>query len=53
MDREIDTGRRKKSDKQKDSYARNGGFSQKHVRAHEALAAKSAHKLHTGGAAGR
>jgi len=52
MDREIDAGRRKKSDKAKDTHARNGGFSQKHVRAQEALAEKNASKLRTGAAAG-
>lgn len=40
MDKEIKTKRVKKSDKAKEKYERNGGFSQKHVRLAEALAAK-------------
>jgi hypothetical protein len=35
-----DPKRRKKSDKAKEKYERNGGFSQKHVRATEALLEK-------------
>jgi hypothetical protein len=35
-------GRRKKDDKAKEKYERNGGFSQKHVRIVEALAATRA-----------
>jgi hypothetical protein len=35
-------GRRKKDDKAKEKYERNGGFSQKHVRLAEALAAARA-----------
>ncbi len=35
-----DPKRRKKSDKAKEKFARNGGFSQKHVRATEALLEK-------------
>jgi hypothetical protein len=34
------TERKKKSDKAKEKYERNGGFSQKHVRLMEAAAAK-------------
>lgn len=40
MDRDIKTKRDKKSDKGKEKYERNGGFSQKHVRIAEALAEK-------------
>jgi hypothetical protein len=36
------TPRKKKSDKAKEKYERNGGFSQKHVRQAEALAEKAA-----------
>jgi hypothetical protein len=43
MDKEIKTKRTKKSDKAKEKYERNGGFSQKHVRLTEALAAKMSH----------
>ena len=35
-------GRKKKDDKAKEKHERNGGFSQKHVRLAEALAAKRA-----------
>ena len=35
-------GRKKKSDKSKEKYERNGGFSQKHVRLAQALAEKKA-----------
>ena len=35
-------GRKKKADKAKEKYERNGGFSQKHVRLVEALAEKRA-----------
>ena len=35
-------GRKKKDDKAKEKYERNGGFSQKHVRLVEALAEKRA-----------
>lgn len=35
-------GRKKKDDKAKEKYERNGGFSQKHVRLAEALAEKRA-----------
>ena len=38
-----DPKRRKKSDKAKEKYALNGGFSQKHVRATEALLEKRSH----------
>jgi hypothetical protein len=38
MDREIDAGRRKKSDKSKDKRAHNGKFSQKHVRIQQEMA---------------
>lgn len=38
----IKVGRSKKSDKAKETYERNGGFSQKHVRMAEALAEKRA-----------
>uniref|UniRef100_A0A6C0AMA4 Uncharacterized protein n=1 Tax=viral metagenome TaxID=1070528 RepID=A0A6C0AMA4_9ZZZZ len=38
----IKIGRNKKSDKAKETYERNGGFSQKHVRMAEALAEKRA-----------
>jgi hypothetical protein len=36
----IKTDRKKKSDKAKETYERNGGFSQKHIRLAEALAEK-------------
>jgi hypothetical protein len=36
----IKTERKKKSDKAKETYERNGGFSQKHVRLMEATIAK-------------
>ena len=36
----IKTDRKKKSDKAKETYERNGGFSQKHVRLSELLAEK-------------
>jgi hypothetical protein len=36
----IKVGRNKKSDKAKETYERNGGFSQKHVRLMEAMAEK-------------
>lgn len=36
----IKVGRNKKSDKAKETYERNGGFSQKHVRMMEAMAEK-------------
>lgn len=39
MERDIKTKRDKKSDKAKEKYDRNGGFSQKHIRLVEALAA--------------
>ncbi len=39
-----DPKRRKKADKAKDKYARNGGFSQKHVRLQEAIVEKNTHK---------
>jgi hypothetical protein len=35
MDKDLDSGRRKKSDKAKEKQARNGSFSQKHVRIQE------------------
>jgi hypothetical protein len=38
----IKVGRNKKSDKAKETYERNGGFSQKHVRMMEAMAEKRA-----------
>lgn len=38
------TERKKKSDKAKEKYERNGGYSQKHVRAMEALAERRAAK---------
>ena len=38
----IKVGRSKKSDKAKETYERNGGFSQKHVRMMEAMAEKRA-----------
>jgi helix-turn-helix protein len=34
-------GRKKKSDKARDKYARNGGFSQKHIRIAQALSEKN------------
>ena len=36
----IKVGRTKKSDKAKQTYERNGGFSQKHIRIAELLAAR-------------
>jgi hypothetical protein len=36
----IKVGRNKKGDKAKEKYERNGGFSQKHVRIAELLAAR-------------
>jgi hypothetical protein len=36
----IKVGRSKKSDKAKETYERNGGFSQKHVRIAELLTAR-------------
>jgi len=36
----IKVGRNKKDDKAKEKYERNGGFSQKHVRIAELLAAR-------------
>ncbi len=44
MDRDIKTKRDKKSDKAKEKFDRMGGFSQKHVRISEALAASGAEK---------
>jgi hypothetical protein len=44
MDRDIKTKRNKKSDKAKDKFDRTGGFSQKHVRIAEALAATGAQR---------
>lgn len=44
MDRDIKTKRDKKSDKAKEKFDRTGGFSQKHVRIAEALAAAGAQK---------
>jgi hypothetical protein len=44
MDDIKDPKRNKKSDKAKNKYERNGGFSQKHVRLQEALAEKNATK---------
>ena len=41
MDKDLDSGRRKKSDKAKDKQARNGSFSQKHVRIQEEQAARA------------
>ena len=38
----IKVGRNKKSDKANETYERNGGFSQKHVRMMEAMAEKRA-----------
>jgi len=38
----VKVGRNKKSDKAKETYERNGGFSQKHVRMMEAMAEKRA-----------
>ncbi len=38
----MDSQRRKKSDKAKEKYERNGGFSQKHVRLQAAVAEKRA-----------
>ena len=45
MDRDIKTKRNKKSDKAKEKFDRTGGFSQKHVRIAEALAAAGAQKV--------
>jgi hypothetical protein len=42
MEREIDAGRRKKSDKSKEKRAHNGKFSQKHVRIQQEIAANTA-----------
>jgi len=44
MDRDIKTKRDKKSDKAKEKFDRTGGFSQKHVRIAEALAAAGAQR---------
>ena len=44
MDRDIKTKRDKKSDKAREKFDRTGGFSQKHVRIAEALAAAGAQK---------
>ena len=44
MDTDIKTKRNKKSDKAKEKFSRNGGFTQKHVRVAEALADKTASK---------
>ena len=41
MDKDLDSGRRKKSDKAKEKQARNGSFSQKHVRIQEEQAARA------------
>jgi len=38
------SGRKKKADKAKEKYERSGGYSQKHVRIAEALAASRAQK---------
>ena len=38
----VKVGRKKKSDKAKETYERNGGFSQKHVRMMEATMEKRA-----------
>lgn len=43
----IKVKRAKKSDKSKEKYERNGGFSQKHVRLVEARAEKSGSKSET------
>jgi hypothetical protein len=42
MDNPPNADRKKKSDKAKEKFARNGGYSQKHVRIAEALAEKKA-----------
>jgi hypothetical protein len=42
MEGEIKTERKKKSDKSKQNFERNGGFTQRHVRIAEALAEKRA-----------
>jgi hypothetical protein len=44
MDRDINTKRAKKSNKAKEKFDRNGGYSQKHVRLTEVLAEKRALK---------
>jgi len=44
MDRDMNTSRKKKSDKAREKYEKTGGFSQKHVRISEALAAASLEK---------
>lgn len=44
MDYNIKTKRDKKSDKAREKFDRTGGFSQKHVRISEALAATGAEK---------
>jgi hypothetical protein len=44
MDRDIKTKRDKKSDKAREKFDRTGGFSQKHVRLSEAVAAAGAEK---------
>ncbi len=44
MDHDIKTERRKKSDKSKEKYERNGKFTQKAVRAMEAVQEKRAEK---------
>ena len=41
MDHQCKTERRKKSDKAKEKHDKNGNFSQKHVRAVEALRSKA------------
>ena len=41
MDKDLDSGRRKKSDKAKEKQARNGSFSQKHVQIQEEQAARA------------
>lgn len=43
----IKVGRSKKSDKAKETYERNGGFSQKHVRITELLAARRLNAVKT------
>ena len=53
MDRDIDAGkRRKKSDKSKDKKARNGNFSQKHVRIQQEMAAIAAQQRFGGNQVG-
>lgn len=53
MDRDIDAGkRRKKSDKSKDRKARNGSFSQKHVRIQCEMAAIAAQQRFASNQAG-